>query len=130
MKLSQEKNKDDVVIVSAARTPFGRFGAALKDVPGFVTTRMLNAFLAEAYRVVEEGVSTPADVDKAAKLAFNHPMGPLELADFSGLDTAYRTAKALEAAYGERYRPTHTMHNLVLAGHLGRKTKRGWHRYE
>jgi len=101
-----------------------------KDVPGFVTTRMLNAFLAEAYRVVEEGVATPEDVDKAAKLAFNHPMGPLELADFSGLDTAYRTAKALEAAYGERYRPTHTMHNLVLAGHLGRKTKRGWHRYE
>jgi len=101
-----------------------------KDVPGFVTTRMLNAFLAEAYRVVEEGVATPEDVDKAAKLAFNHPMGPLELADFSGLDTAYRTAKALEAAYGERYRPTHTMRNLVRAGHLGRKTRRGWHPYE
>ena len=101
----------------------------LKDTPGFVTTRILNAFLAEAYRVVEEGIATAEDVDKAAKLAFNHPMGPLELADFSGLDTALRTAMALEAVYGERYRPTHTMRNLVSAGHLGRKTKRGWHTY-
>jgi 3-hydroxybutyryl-CoA dehydrogenase len=100
-----------------------------KDVPGFVTTRMVNALLAEAYRVVEEGVASPEDVDKAAKLAFNHPMGPLELADFSGLDTALRTALALEAIYGERYSPTHTMRNLVKAGHLGRKTGRGWHNY-
>jgi 3-hydroxybutyryl-CoA dehydrogenase len=101
-----------------------------KDVPGFVTTRMANVLLAEAYRLVEEGVATPEDVDKAAKLAFNHPMGPLELADFSGLDTALRTAAALEAVYGDRYRPTHTMTNLVRAGHLGRKTGRGWHSYE
>ena len=100
-----------------------------KDVPGFVTTRMVNALLAEAYRVVEEGVATPEDVDKAAKLAFNHPMGPLELADFSGLDTALRTATALEVVYGDRYKPTHTMRNLVHAGHLGRKTGRGWHEY-
>jgi len=101
-----------------------------KDVPGFVTTRMVNVLLAEAYRLVEEGVATPEDVDKAAKLAFNHPMGPLELADFSGLDTALRTATALEVVYGDRYRPTHTMRNLVRAGHLGRKTGRGWHHYE
>jgi len=101
----------------------------LKDTPGFITTRILNAFLAEAYRVVEEGIATAEDVDKAAKLAFNHPMGPLELADFSGLDTALRTAMALEAVYGDRYKPTHTMRNLVSAGHLGRKTKRGWHTY-
>jgi len=100
-----------------------------KDVPGFVTTRMVNVLLAEAYRVVEEGIATPEDVDKAAKLAFNHPMGPLELADFSGLDTALRTATALEAVYGDRYKPTHTMRNLVHAGHLGRKTGRGWHEY-
>jgi 3-hydroxybutyryl-CoA dehydrogenase len=101
-----------------------------KDVPGFVTTRMVNVLLAEAYRLVEEGVATPEDVDKAAKLAFNHPMGPLELADFSGLDTALRTATALEVVYGDRYRPTHTMRNLVRAGHLGRKTGQGWHRYD
>ncbi|NWG04445.1 MAG: 3-hydroxyacyl-CoA dehydrogenase family protein [Syntrophaceae bacterium] len=101
----------------------------LKDTPGFLTTRILNAFLAEAYRVVEEGIATAEDVDKAAKLAFNHPMGPLELADFSGLDTALRTAMALEAVYGDRYKPTHTMRNLVQAGHLGRKTGRGWHHY-
>jgi 3-hydroxybutyryl-CoA dehydrogenase len=110
-----------------------RFGketiVCLKDTPGFVTTRILNAFLAEAYRVVEEGIATPEDVDKAAKLAFNHPMGPLELADFSGLDTALRTAMALEAVYGDRFKPTHTMRNLVQAGHLGRKTGRGWHHY-
>lgn len=100
-----------------------------KDMPGFITTRMINAFLAEAYRIVEEGVATPADIDEAVKLAFNYPMGPLELADFSGLDTALRTATSLAEMYGVHFRPTATFINLVRAGHLGRKTGRGWHRY-
>jgi 3-hydroxybutyryl-CoA dehydrogenase len=100
-----------------------------KDMPGFITTRMINAFLAEAYRIVEEGVATPADVDEAMRLGFNHPMGPLELADFSGLDTALRTTMNLAEAYGDHFRPTPTFKNLVRAGHLGRKTGKGWHKY-
>ena len=125
-----ESSKSTVETILALCRQFGKETiVCLKDTPGFVTTRILNAFLAEAYRVVEEGIATAEDVDKAAKLAFNHPMGPLELADFSGLDTALHTAMALEAVYGERYRPTHTMRNLVSAGHLGRKTKRGWYIY-
>ena len=125
-----ESSKSTVETILALCRQFGKETiVCLKDTPGFVTTRILNAFLAEAYRVVEEGIATAEDVDKAAKLAFNHPMGPLELADFSGLDTALRTAMALEAVYGDRYKPTHTMRNLVSAGHLGRKTKRGWHTY-
>jgi 3-hydroxybutyryl-CoA dehydrogenase len=111
----------------------GRFGkktvVCRKDMPGFITTRMINAFLAEAYRIVEEGVATPADVDEAVRLAFNYPMGPLELADFSGLDTALRTTTALAEAYGDHFRPTSTLKNLVRAGHLGRKTGKGWQRY-
>lgn len=100
-----------------------------KDMPGFITTRMINAFIAEAYRIVEEGVATPADVDEAMRIGFNHPMGPLELVDFSGLDTALRTTTNLAEAYGDHFRPTATMKNLVKAGHLGRKTGKGWHKY-
>jgi 3-hydroxybutyryl-CoA dehydrogenase len=126
-----ETSNSTVETILALYRQFGKETiVCLKDTPGFITTRILNAFLAEAYRIVEEGIATAEDVDKAAKLAFNHPMGPLELADFSGLDTALRTAMALEAVYSERYRPTHTMRNLISAGHLGRKTKRGWHTYE
>jgi 3-hydroxybutyryl-CoA dehydrogenase len=119
--------------LAAAQDLCKRFGkktvVCRKDMPGFITTRMINAFLAEAYRIVEDGVATPADVDEAVRLAFNYPMGPLELADFSGLDTALRTATSLAEAYGDHFRPTPTFKNLVRAGHLGRKTGKGWHRY-
>ena len=126
-----ETSDNTLTVIQELCNSFGKdYIVCKKDVPGFITTRMLNAFLAEAYRIVEEGIATPEDIDKAAKLGFNHPMGPLELADFSGLDTALQTAMALEKMYGERYRPTSTLRNLVRAGHLGRKTKRGWHRYE
>ena len=68
--------------------------------------------------MVEEGVGTPADIDKALRLGLNFPMGPLELGDFNGLDTYLHALEALEVAHGERFRPTVTLRNLVAAGRL------------
>ncbi len=100
-----------------------------KDTPGFITTRMLSLWGAEALRILEEGIATAQDIDKACRLGFNHPMGPFELSDFSGLDTSLRARQNLFEAYGERYRPGQTLKNLVNAGHLGRKTRRGFFTY-
>jgi len=100
-----------------------------KDTTGFITTRMLSLWGAEALRILEEGIATAQDIDKACRLGFNHPMGPFELSDFSGLDTSLRARQNLFEAYGERYRPGQTLKNLVSAGHLGRKTRRGFFTY-
>jgi 3-hydroxybutyryl-CoA dehydrogenase len=81
-------------------------------------------------RMLEEGVATAADIDKALRLGFNWPMGPLELGDFNGLDTYLHVLHSLEAQLGERYKPTVTLTNLVAAGRLGRKTGQGIYRYD
>ncbi len=100
-----------------------------KDTAGFITTRMLSLWGAEAARILEEGIADIEDIDKACRLAFGHPMGPFQLSDFSGLDTGLRVRQKLFEAYGERYRPTPTLLNLVRAGHHGRKTGRGYYDY-
>ena len=101
-----------------------------KDSAGFITTRMVVLWINEAQRILEEGLATAEDIDKACRLAFGHPMGPLQTADFSGLDTGLRVRKSLFEIYGERYRPTQTLVNLVEAGHLGKKSGRGYYTYE
>jgi 3-hydroxybutyryl-CoA dehydrogenase len=101
-----------------------------KDSAGFITTRMIGLWVNEAQRMYEEGLATVEEIDKACRLAFGHPMGPLEIADFTGLDTGLHVRKALFEAYGERYRPTQTLINLVAGGHLGRKSGRGYYTYE
>jgi 3-hydroxybutyryl-CoA dehydrogenase len=100
-----------------------------KDAPGFITTRMLSLWGAEAARILEEGIATAEDIDKACRLGFGHPMGPFQLSDFSGLDTSLKVRQRLFEAYGERYRPTQTHINLVRSGHHGRKTGRGFYDY-
>jgi 3-hydroxybutyryl-CoA dehydrogenase len=101
----------------------------LKDAPGFITSRMISLWGAEAARILEEGIATAEDIDKACRLGFGHPMGPFQLADFSGLDTSLKVRQKLFEAYGERYRPTQTLVNLVRAGRHGRKTGRGFYDY-
>ena len=101
-----------------------------RDSQGFVTTRLLVAFRFECYRVYEEGIASKEDIDKACRLAFGHPMGQFELADFSGLDIGAEVAKGLTEIFGDRFRPSQHLLNLVRAGRLGRKTKHGWYDYE
>jgi 3-hydroxybutyryl-CoA dehydrogenase len=100
------------------------------DRPGFIVNRMLMPFLAEAMRALEEGVATADDIDAGAKIGLNHPMGPLELADFIGLDVCHGILVVLhEGLGGEQFRPPQVLIDRVAAGHLGQKTGRGFHTY-
>jgi 3-hydroxybutyryl-CoA dehydrogenase len=101
-----------------------------KDSPGFIVTRLLLAQRAEALRLLDEGIASVADIDRAIELALNHPMGPFKLADQTGLDTALRNMEYLAAEYGGRFRPTATLRNMVQVGRLGRKSGRGFYGYQ
>jgi 3-hydroxybutyryl-CoA dehydrogenase len=101
-----------------------------KDTPGFITSRLIALFMVEAARIVDEGIAGVQDVNKACVLAFGHAQGPLDTADLSGLDTVTRVADSLREQYGERFLAPQTMRALVNAGHYGRKTGRGFTRYE
>jgi 3-hydroxybutyryl-CoA dehydrogenase len=100
------------------------------DRPGFVVNRILMPMLAEAMRILEEASATADDIDTGAKVGLNHPMGPLELADFIGLDVCLNVMKVLHEGIGEEhYPPPKVLIDLVAAGHLGQKTGRGFHTY-
>lgn len=101
-----------------------------KDSPGFITSRAYAALRLECLRILEDGVASAEDIDTALKLAFNFPMGPLELGDFNGLDTFLRAVTALSEVYGDRYRPTPGLEAMVAAGRLGRKSGHGFYRYD
>lgn len=100
-----------------------------KDSPGFMTSRISAIVRLECLRMLEEGVGSADDIDKALRLGLNFPMGPLELGDFNGLDTYLDALESLAVAHGDRFRPTVTLRNLVAAGRLGRKTGWGIYRY-
>jgi len=101
-----------------------------KDIPGFITTRISAAVRLECLRILEEGVATAEDIDKACRLGLNFPMGPLELGDFNGLDTFLSATESLEAAHGSRYHPPAVLRNMVMAGLHGRKTGEGFYKYD
>jgi 3-hydroxybutyryl-CoA dehydrogenase len=100
-----------------------------KDRKGFLTSRLILAFRVEAMRMLEEGVGTVEDIDKACRLAFNHPMGPFELNDFNGLDLSLKACKSMEETYGERFKAPQVLVNMVNANRLGRKSGKGWYDY-
>ena len=113
--LAQELDKQ--VIVSA-------------DRPGFIVNRILMPLLAEAMRALEEGIGTAEDIDSGARVGLNHPMGPLALADFIGLDVVLGIMRILHADLGEeRFRPPRVLEELVAAGKLGQKTGAGFFAY-
>jgi len=99
------------------------------DKTGFIVNRALMPFINESIKLLEERVSSKEDIDKAFILGTNHPMGPLQLADFIGLDVVHSTLKVLQAEYGECFRPAQTLTRMVAEGSLGRKTKRGFYVY-
>jgi len=112
-------------------TSLGKTPVVLTDSPGFITSRLGLALGNEAMRLVEQGVAEPAAVDAAMRLGYNHPMGPLELADLVGLDARLNNLNSLYPALGDdRYRPPQILTDLVSAGHLGRKSGRGFYRYD
>jgi 3-hydroxybutyryl-CoA dehydrogenase len=116
--------------VRALAADLGKQVIVSADRPGFIVNRILMPFLAEAMRAYEEGTGSAADIDTGAKVGLAHPMGPLELADFIGLDVCLGIMRVLHEGFGqEQFRPPKALEDLVAAGHLGQKTGRGFHSY-
>ena len=102
----------------------------VKDVPGFLVNRINQALRNEAYNCLMEGVASVQDIDKAARLALGHPMGPFEVADLVGLDVGLEVLRELYNSYKEvKWRPNMVLEQLVRSGDLGRKTGKGWYDY-
>lgn len=117
---------ETVQIVRDLATSMGKTPVETRDSPGFVSNRILMPFVNEAFFTLQEGVATPEDIDAVAKIGFNHPMGPLELADLIGLDTCLAILGVLHEEFGDsKYRPAPLLRELVRAGRLGRKSGRG-----
>jgi len=118
--------------VAACREVAGRMGkevVIVNEAPGFITTR-INALIGnEAFNMLEAGVASPEDIDKALKLGLNHPMGPFELVDLVGLDVRLNILEYLHRTLGEKYRPNSLLRQYVQEGRLGRKTGRGVYDY-
>lgn len=107
----------------------GKETIEVKDLPGFVTTRLGVVLMCEAMRVLQEGVASAADIDTGMQLGYNHPVGPLALADRIGLDTLLLILDDLRIAYGDGFRAPPLLRQLVAAGNLGRKSGRGFYVY-
>ena len=123
----------DEATVAAVRALAGELGKQVivsADRPGFIVNRILMPLLAEAIRALEEGIGTAEDIDTGARVGLNHPMGPLALADFIGLDVVLGVLQVLQEDLGDpRFAPPQTLRDLVTAGKLGQKTGEGFFRY-
>jgi len=122
---------DDETLAAAAEVGrrMGKEVVVIKESPGFITSR-INAMIGnEAFYMLQEGVASASDIDKALKLGLNHPMGPFELVDLVGLDTRLHILEYLQRTLGEKYRPAPLLVQYVKAGRLGRKTGRGVYEY-
>jgi 3-hydroxybutyryl-CoA dehydrogenase len=122
---------DDDTLATAVEVGrrMGKEVVVIKEAPGFITSR-INAMIGnEAFYMLQEGIASAADIDKALKLGLNHPMGPFELVDLVGLDTRLNILEYLHKSLGEKYRPAPLLVQYVKAGRLGRKSGRGVYEY-
>ena len=124
-----ETDDDTVATAAEVGRRMGKEVVVIKEAPGFITSR-INAMIGnEAFYMLQEGIASPADIDKALKLGLNHPMGPFELVDLVGLDTRLHILEYLHKSLGEKYRPAPLLVQYVKAGRLGRKAGRGVFEY-
>lgn len=119
-----------VEAASALARRLGKTPVVVRDSPGFLATRINCLVGNEAMRMLDEGIASAADIDEAVRLGLRYPMGPLELADLVGLDVRLAALRTLHERLGDRYRPARCLEELVAAGHLGRKTGRGFFTYD
>ena len=126
--IATDKETFDTLL--AVVTKLGKTSASAEDFPGFIVNRILMPMINEAVYTLYEGVGSVKSIDESLKLGANHPMGPLELADFIGLDTCLAIMNVLHEGLADtKYRPCPLLTKYVEAGWLGRKTKRGFYDY-
>ncbi|HEX7893446.1 MAG TPA: 3-hydroxyacyl-CoA dehydrogenase NAD-binding domain-containing protein [Terriglobales bacterium] len=124
-----ETDEDTLAAAVAVGKGMGKDVVVIRESPGFITSR-INAMIGnEAFYMLQEGIASAADIDKALKLGLNHPMGPFELVDLVGLDTRLHILEYLHKTLGEKYRPAPLLVQYVKAGRLGRKSGRGVYEY-
>jgi 3-hydroxybutyryl-CoA dehydrogenase len=123
---------DEVTVVTKDLTAkLGKVGAVANDFPGFVSNRLLMPMLNEAIECLREGVSTKEDIDTIMKLGMAHPMGPIQLADYIGLDVCLAIMEVLDKGFGGvKYKPSPLLKDMVAAGKLGVKTGEGFYSYK
>jgi len=107
----------------------GKETVTAKDTPGFIVNRVLSAAIGEAILLLQEGVASAEEIDKAITLGLNWPVGPLRLADFVGLDISLDVGRVIHKALGDKYKPPLLLEEKVKAGHLGMKTRKGFYEY-
>jgi 3-hydroxybutyryl-CoA dehydrogenase len=131
IEIVRARETDDATLACAVEVGkrMGKEVVVIKESPGFVTSR-INAMIGnEAFYMLQEGIASAADIDKALKLGLNHPMGPFELVDLVGLDTRLSILEYLHSTLGEKYRPAPLLVEYVQEGRLGRKAGRGVYEY-
>ena len=124
-----ETSPETIQVAEEVGRRMGKDTVVIKESPGFITSR-INAMIGnEAFYMLQEGVASAEDIDKAVKLGLNHPMGPFEMGDLVGLDTRLHTLEYLQKTLGDKFRPAPLMVQYVRAGRLGRKVGRGVYEY-
>jgi len=124
-----ETSEDTLAAAVEVGRCMGKEVVAIKESPGFITSR-INAMIGnEAFYMLQEGIASAQDIDKALKLGLNHPMGPFEMIDLVGLDTRLHILEYLHKTLGEKFRPAPLLVQYVKAGRLGRKSGRGVYEY-